>query len=403
MEKINISISEFLERAISSSTVPQPPIDYAAMIVIAARAADARALHNEILEDWRSLDDLTGDAVIVAAPAPPDEASSVVREARKPFRGLAADGLAAQKSCPSRAWATRFWDAEPLPGPPPPISERAFEPATKLAASAGFTSSTSEVAAFFGLREQQLPCIVVLSFRGREAFFLRTTDDFKLYPFLRLCMAEYGPPPPYLDVKKQRDAAHLLERRTERELQQLERRLQHPRGTHLWGAQRDAVLTGLRALVGQDQQSADAQNLIEMLEHDAVPSADDDERAARLLANVGSSSVPSINRLAHKLPRALDRLRSGGLTGISDDDDDAALVARAESLRSELVHQRHETEALTEQTEDASRRFGFSPAVRAAATAANMAVRPCASWRSGWSSYLVEPVRQASQADILWQ
>lgn len=356
-------------------------LECAAMVVIAAREADARELHKQVVRDWLSFDDLTSDSVMVLVPAPPDEDESHVRSPTEP-KALRANGLAGMNAGSfTRVWAQEFWDAAPESKTSSGRARSLRDRTDAAAVSAGFTSTASEVASFFGLPESDLPCVIILSFREQDAFFLTATDTFDFYAFLRECMKAYGPPPRYMDASAELREARSAERKACDEL-----RYRHNRkhGTHRWSVQRESAV-GLLKVLALDVRSsvaADAEALIEMLNSGRVPTERDDARAQRVLAGMPHSGLGGTSRLTWKLPRTMSKLRAGlasETVETNKGDDDSELGRRA-------THWHNEVERLRGVMEDADRRFGFSPAVEAAAEENSLEVRPGPPWRPGWST-----------------
>jgi len=331
--QISIPITEFLDRALVASSRTAIPseatLEYAAMAVLAARAADAGALHDKLIQDWRSIDDVTGDSIMVLAPQPPDERPMWIKAPKEP-KALQSSGLGGSHLGQSSDWSKRFWNAYPVVEPDAAAFWRAPEPVDERQARAGFTSSASEIARYFRLEEADLPCLAIVSFWDRNLLIIGpgALAAHGPYELFRRFVQAYGPPPRWRRIHAEQEEMRLTQARLEREL----RRSQAASidGSHNWCAQRDAVLKALAALAPQLDADlrADAARIDALLRKGDAPADGDMAAAARLLHKAGKES-----RLGHKLPRALAKLP------VVPKDPTVAMrnADRAAELRREIV------------------------------------------------------------------
>lgn len=357
-------------------------MEYAAMVVVAARAADAGALHDSLVEDWRSIDDVTGDSIMVLAPQPPDSDSARIRAPREP-EVLQTPGLGKSRRAPSDQWGARFWSAYPVLAPDAAALTRAYEPGDSHQARAGFTSSASEIARYFKLAEDDLPCLVIVSCWDRNLLVIGPSALARHGPYalLRQCMQTYGRPPRWHRLHAEREDIRLSQTRLARELRRAEAAVVD--GSHSWSAQRDAVLKALTALdptLDGDRRD-DAAQLDAVLRRGDTPTDADTAAAARLVHEAGRDS-----RLGRKLPRALAKLP------VAAEDPTIAErnARRAAELSGEIAAVQQGMNDLNAAMRDAVERFCFTQAVLGAASALGLSVQERSPWRTGWMTSVVE-------------
>jgi nucleoside phosphorylase len=360
------------------------------MAVLAARAADAGALHDKLIQDWRSIDDVTGDSIMVLAPQPPDERPMWIKAPKEP-KALQSSGLGGSHLGQSSDWSKRFWNAYPVVEPDAAAFWRAPEPVDERQARAGFTSSASEIARYFRLEEADLPCLAIVSFWDRNLLIIGpgALAAHGPYELFRRFVQAYGPPPRWRRIHAEQEEMRLTQARLEREL----RRSQAASidGSHNWCAQRDAVLKALAALAPQLDADlrADAARIDALLRKGDAPADGDMAAAARLLHKAGKES-----RLGHKLPRALAKLP------VVPKDPTVAMrnADRAAELRREIVSAQERMQELSAAKLDAVERFCFAPAVLRAGAALGLAERERSPWRAGWTTLLLDqPVVDGAQ------
>ncbi len=357
-------------------------LEYAAMVVVAARAAAAGSLHDNLIEDWRSIDDVTRESIMVLAPQPPDATPAWIRAPREP-EVLQSSGLGGSWPAPSSEWSRRFWNAYPVVDADDAAFSRAFEPADERQARAGFTSSASDIARYFRLEEADLPCLAIVSFWDRNLFIIRPEALAVRGPYelLRQCMQAYGPPPRWHRIHAEREEMRLTHARLERDLCRVQATIVD--GSHSWSAQRDAALKALAALgpkLDGDLRD-DAAGLDALLRDGGAPRDEDPAAAARLVHEAGSES-----RLGRKLPRALAKLP------VLPEDPTVVTgnAERAAELRGEIATLQEGMDDLSAAMRDAVERFCFTPAVLRAASALGLTVRERPPWRAGWTTSLLD-------------
>jgi hypothetical protein len=171
-------------------------LGYAGLLFILARTAEASELHDELTRHWTSIHDVTGQSIAVVCPNPlnlravydledyygTDPHIDPTERDHPPLaihnlqiaspRGFE-DGL--QYSA-GRAGALREFHAVP--------------PAIPELHHAAWTEAVSRCAEYFGIGESELPAILVLGLKEKEAVLLRTDSQFSIYDFCKAIAVE---------------------------------------------------------------------------------------------------------------------------------------------------------------------------------------------------------------------
>ena len=376
MYVIRFSIDDFIDRAVLAS---EGSDYYPGMLVVAARAADAQDLHDHLIANWRDLDDLTADAFIFAVPSSPDQAE--MPQGTDFSRGLVAEGLHWGPQQMPPEWSRRFWAVKQVtPQRPDEPMTRAYAPPTEEAARAGLTSSATRLARYFGLSEAELPCVVLLSFWDRQLFVIRASPPLDLYRLVKAVIISYQ------GVARVRAAEEAL---TDARGAARETARNREHGTRFatvveqWEAQRQGSLRPLRHLAELKPEIAPSVGrLIDRIEANAVPSADDDTHVAAVLGFMDSHAdelrPTGVNRLSVRLPRIMAKLRT--LTPVTSANESLEALRDADRRANELVAR------LAEDLEAARRDCAISLAVRAATAEEGLVVKQQArGWRGGWT------------------
>ncbi|MGC9442707.1 hypothetical protein [Streptomyces sp. WG5] len=154
---------------------------YLGLMVVLARTAEARTLHEELSRDWTSIHDVTGHRIAVLCPDP----SFVDDPEEEPY-------CTALESPRSRFWKnltlddcggfrhTRVltpddaWRGVPVARPPYPEDVQ----------QAAWTEAVSRCAEFFGIAERLLPAVLVLCLREETDVLIQLRPETSLY---KLC------------------------------------------------------------------------------------------------------------------------------------------------------------------------------------------------------------------------
>ncbi|WP_147425052.1 hypothetical protein [Bailinhaonella thermotolerans] len=193
MITIPVEVGDHLPYVISAAR----RADYLGLMVVLARTAEARGLHQELTRDWTSIHDVTGHALGVLCPEPrfvppparfPQDPGRVPRERRDAFVAEAsrahrflsgADPAGIPPFDYTRLLVPGAGDGDdlraaaiPLPGHPPALHHAAW------------TEAVSRCARFFGIPESRLPALLVLCLREEDDVLIQLRGDTSLY---RLC------------------------------------------------------------------------------------------------------------------------------------------------------------------------------------------------------------------------
>jgi hypothetical protein len=195
-----LPINVFLRHLLSASATS----GYLGAVLVLARTAEARVQHEELIEDWTSVHDLSGASLAVLCPvAPPDGApiTATVGGVRSP-RGrevVGAEGMRVDPPIRDEEFEDAFWDSVRRDGSDRPFGWVAGGiPRSREEHERGWTQATSSAAAFFGLRESVIPCLLVLSMRERHGTVIAMKEDLSVYRLFKQLIAHIGPAPAQL-------------------------------------------------------------------------------------------------------------------------------------------------------------------------------------------------------------
>ncbi len=197
---------------------------YIGLLFVLARAADAPDQHAELARDWTSLHDVTGPLIGVLCPGPtghPCE-SGVIRRGTK-SRGVGVRGLMFEPA--SKAdddkFARAFWDEASKDARIRDamdnseleiIAPRRPLPPEELAAA--WTEVTTESAQYFGIAEDWLPCVLIMSLRERTSLIVRLRSGLSIYRLLRETIRTFGDEPARIAALHERQSELAEELRT---------------------------------------------------------------------------------------------------------------------------------------------------------------------------------------------
>lgn len=218
-----LPINLFLRHLLSASATS----GYLGAVLVLARTAEARTQHEELIEDWTSIHDLSGAALAVLCPvAPPARWPDLppieerVGGIRSP-RGreiVGAEGMRVDLNNRDEEFRDAFWASIRRDGSDAQFGWAAdARTRSREEHERGWTQATSSAAAFFGLSESVIPCLLVLSMRERHGTVIAMEEDLSLYRLFKQLIVNIGPAPAQL-------AEMLSEQRsTQRRLSELTR------------------------------------------------------------------------------------------------------------------------------------------------------------------------------------
>ena len=154
---------------------------YLGLMVVLARTAEARTLHEELSRDWTSIHDVTGHRIAVLCPDPsfvenPEEVphhTGTESTATRFWENLTLDDCGGLRHT-RLLTGDGSWKGVPVARPPYPDDVQ----------QAAWTEAVSRCAEFFGIPERRLPAVLVLCFRERSDVLIQLRPQTSLY---RLC------------------------------------------------------------------------------------------------------------------------------------------------------------------------------------------------------------------------
>ncbi|GAA1754381.1 hypothetical protein [Streptomonospora arabica] len=163
---------------------------YLGLMVVLARTAEARSLHQELTRDWTSIHDVTGHALAVLCPEPhlePERRATSVEEARmhQPEAVRRHEFLkrAALHDIPPFDYTrlvTPGIQRTPIPRHPPQLQHAAW------------TEAVSRCAGFFGVPEQRLPALLVVCLREDTDVLIQLREDTSVYELCKRIASHPG-------------------------------------------------------------------------------------------------------------------------------------------------------------------------------------------------------------------
>ncbi|MEU3550041.1 esterase/lipase family protein [Streptomyces longwoodensis] len=167
---------------------------YIGAVVLLARARDAQAQHHELAEGWSSVHDVTGPALAVLCPVPPDAWSRGVRNPTKP-EAVSANGMMLEVPYMQERFDEQFWNHLSFEHGWDDPFVRPERPAPAEVHTSGWTRTVTDAADFFGIEESHIPCIVLLSMSERHGTVIPIDESFGVYEFLKKLMERVGSAP----------------------------------------------------------------------------------------------------------------------------------------------------------------------------------------------------------------
>ncbi|OAH14637.1 coiled-coil domain-containing protein [Streptomyces jeddahensis] len=183
---------------------------YLGLMVILARTAEARTLHEELSRDWTSIHDVTGHRIAVLCPDPhfvddPEEEpyyTAVETPTSRFWTNLTLDDCVDFKHTrvliPDGAWR-----GVPVPRPPYPEDVQ----------QAAWTEAVSRCAEFFGIGESRLPAVLVVCFQERTDVLIQLRPATSLYKLCKRIASHPGYSPEYdFRLRERARLTRLVER-----------------------------------------------------------------------------------------------------------------------------------------------------------------------------------------------
>ncbi|SES14267.1 hypothetical protein SAMN05216188_12315 [Lentzea xinjiangensis] len=179
---------------------------YLGLIVVLARTAEARTLHEELIRDWTSIHDVTGQRIAVLCPDP----EFVLQEQEREGRYFAVDNP-----------ETYYWkrltldDARGLDhtvltvpgrGARPRGKSSPFPPRRFKEQQAAWTEAVTRCAHHFGVPEARLPAVLVLCLRDDRDVLVRLRPETSIYRLCKGIASHPGHEPGDGDLMDERDA-----------------------------------------------------------------------------------------------------------------------------------------------------------------------------------------------------
>ncbi|MER5465045.1 hypothetical protein ABT010_31045 [Streptomyces sp. NPDC002668] len=215
-----LPVNAFLRHLLSASATS----GYLGTVLLLARTADARTQHDELNHDWTSVHDVTGASLAVLCPiAPPDHDGPItgggVQHPRRPqAAGVAGMTLNLPSLRDDATFETAFWRSLEQGDAYGEFGQAAgSRPHSSDVHERGWTRATTSAAAFFGIHESLLPCLLVLSMRERHGTLLAVEESLSVYRLFRQLIVHMGPAPAQLAELhwEQRTAGWRLSRLTQ--------------------------------------------------------------------------------------------------------------------------------------------------------------------------------------------
>ncbi|MFD5700241.1 hypothetical protein [Streptomyces lasiicapitis] len=195
---------------------------YLGLMVILARTAEARTLHEELSRDWTSIHDVTGHRIAVLCPDPdfvedPEQEPyyTAYETARSDFwSNLTLYDCGALTHTRVLAADDSSWLGVPVARPPYPEDVQ----------QAAWTEAVSRCAEFFGVTERRLPAVLVLCLREQTDVLIELRPKTSLYKLCKRIASHPGYAPG--DDSRLRERARLT--------QAVKRFPRHGYGRHEW-------------------------------------------------------------------------------------------------------------------------------------------------------------------------
>lgn len=189
---------------------------YLGLMVVLARTAEARSLHEELTRDWTSIHDVTGHALAVLCPEP----RFVRRETRR-AREVPGMEPAEQAAYHAEALRThRLLSRSALRDFPPFDYTRLVAPGSRRPPGmrrtplpehppqehhAAWTEAVARCARFFGVPERRLPALLVLCLREERGVLIQLREDTGVYRLCKEIASHPGYPPEDGELLRERD------------------------------------------------------------------------------------------------------------------------------------------------------------------------------------------------------
>jgi hypothetical protein len=182
---------------------------YLGLVVVLARTAEARCLHEELTRDWTSIHDVTGHALAVLCPEP--RAVPQTRFPRDP-RDVAEEDLndyfAEGERVHQALHGAGLDDFPPFDYSrlvTPGITRTPILDRPEQLQHAAWTEAVSRCAKFFGVPEPRLPALLVLCFYEENDVLIQLDENTSMYKLCKQIASHPGYPPEDSGLLKKRD------------------------------------------------------------------------------------------------------------------------------------------------------------------------------------------------------
>jgi hypothetical protein len=237
---------------------------YAALIVVLARTADAREQHEELTRDWMSLHDVTGPLIAVLCPDPEaldaERGVAIVSAGRGAVCGR---GLRLQHHAPlPRGWARNpsagVGASKPMGFPEPFHIDRGRSRWPAEDHHEAWTEAASRCASYFGIVEELVPSLLVLSLWEKRAVLVRLQPKVSVYAIIKTLVARLGDRPGRM-VAMQREASDVARSLADLEIRQTDFQAELDRSHRRfqkWRAKVEALVSQLHDVCDLDPELA---------------------------------------------------------------------------------------------------------------------------------------------------
>ncbi|WP_006247023.1 hypothetical protein [Mycolicibacterium tusciae] len=203
---------------------------FVGLVFVVARTIDAPGHHEELSEHWASVHDVTGPLIGVIWPSSSrDIKQSAIRREGSCGEGAALTGFAFTSGHDQDSLLAReFWNRAAQDPELMRVLERnrpigivySQAPVSQKVLIDAWSTATADSAEYFGLEENETPCLVVLSLQEHTALVLPLGMIESIYRFLRSARMALGAAP--AAIKRSRDRRNAIDESVLRNRKQLD-------------------------------------------------------------------------------------------------------------------------------------------------------------------------------------
>ncbi|HEV2782344.1 MAG TPA: hypothetical protein VGX25_23375 [Actinophytocola sp.] len=201
MWKVPVTAAEALRYVVDAARRER----YLGLMVILARTAEARTLHEELVRDWTSIHDVTGQSIAVLCPDPRFVLSeseegryyAFENNVTRYWKNLTLDEA---RDLPHTRLVLPRQDSLPRgqPVPLPPYPAEVLQ--------AAWTEAVTRCATYFGIRESRLPAVLVLCLRDERDVLIQLRPQTSIYQLCKRIASHPGHEPGDEERMEERDA-----------------------------------------------------------------------------------------------------------------------------------------------------------------------------------------------------